>query len=598
MWERPRLRVMATILAATLCGTTVPAQASLRAVVDDTLARASAGAVQGRVVGVEAQWDAAAGAIYTFVTIDVVRSWGLEGSPARVVVKQLGGIVGGTALVIGGQARFEAGEDVLVFLDVRPRDRTLSVAGLEQGKWLLTGSADTASAAAREIRGHDSYTVVGRDYRSAAALDALAALAGSRVSAAGAVVAPEVPTPARASLDGRSGPAFTLLTSTPARWHQADSGTPVYVDTQVGGHPQFAGGGLTQLANAGAAWSAAGSLRLETGVFRTPRCFYNNEYDGRLSVTYGDPCGEISDASSTLAIGGAYYSSVDQRAVNGLTYWKITKGMIVVDNPPAKFANFTTGCYEEMLVHEIGHAIGFGHASARPAIMYPSISSGCFSRTVSAPLGSDDLAGMASVYPAAGGGTPPPPPPPPPSGAPGVPTGLQSSVSGSTVTLQWNAPTTGGAATSYQLVAGTAPGASNIGAFPVGGTTMVVPGVPNGVYYARVVASNGSGSSAPSADVTITVGPAAPSAPRSLTAVSPAPGVVNIAWLAPASGGAPTSYVLIAGLAPGASTYQIPLGSTGLSGGGVPAGVYYVRVVALNGTMQGPASAEVAFTVQ
>lgn len=587
------------LLALLLAGSALTAEASLRGAADEALARSSAGAVQGRVVDVTAAWDDAAGTIYTFVTIDVVRSWGLEGSPARVVVKQLGGIVGGTALVIGGQARFEIGEDVLVFLDVRPRDRTLSVAGLEQGKWLLTGSAESATAAARDVRGHDMATVVDREYRSTVTLDALAALAGTDVRATGAVLAPAVPAPAPAALDGRSGPSFSLLTSTPARWHEADSGTPVYVDSQTGGHPQFAGGGLAQLSNAVAAWSAAGSLRLQNGVARSARCFYNSEYDERISVSYGDPCGEISDASSTLAIGGAYYSSIDQRAVNGLTYWKITKGMVVVDNPPSKFASFTTGCYEEMLVHELGHAIGFGHAAARPAIMYPSISSGCFSRAVSAPLGADDLAAMASVYP--GGAVPPPPPlpppPPPTNDAPGTPVGLTATVSGSTVTLQWSAPASGGAATGYQLLAGTAPGAANLGVIPVGGTGVSVPGVPNGVYYVRVVATNAMGASTPTSEATIVVG-GAPGAPRSLTASAPAPGQVSITWLAPASGPAPTSYRLLAGHTPGASTYQIPVSATGLAGGGVPAGVYYVRVVALNGATPGPASAEVVLTVR
>lgn len=581
-----RLRLGCAAVLAAWLGFAPAASASLR-VSDDALARSSAAAVQGRVVAASAHWDADADTIYTFVTIDVAASWGLDEQPARVVVKQLGGVVGGTAFVVGGQAQFTVGEDVLVFLDVRPRDRTLSVSGLEQGKWILNGAPDVATSAVREMRGTDPAVTVARDYRTAASLQSLAALAGSRVSATGAVLEPVAPAAAAGS--GRGGPLYTLLSSTPARWHEADTSTPVYVDTQAGGHPQFAGGGLTQLSNAAAIWSAAGSLRLTNGVSRSARCFSNSENDGRLSVTYGDPCGEIADASSTLAIGGAYFSSGTQRTINGVTYWKITKGMIVTDNPASKFSSFTTGCYEEMLVHELGHAIGFGHAAARPAIMYPSISSACFSRTVSAPLGSDDLAGMAALYPGAGA--------PPVSTPPGTPTNLTATASGATVTISWNAPTTGGTATGYQLIAGTAPGASNIGVVPLVAPGLSVPNVPNGTYYVRVVATNAAGASAPTADQSVTVGASAPGAPRNLTGAAGPGGSVSLSWLAPASGPAPTGYVVLAGFTPGASTFQVPVAGTGLAGSGVGAGVYYVRVVALNGATPGPASNEFTLVV-
>jgi hypothetical protein len=148
------------------------------------------------------------------------------------------------------------------------------VAGLEHGKWTLAGSGEAASPMAREVRGTDPSVVVARDFRALAELQALAALVGTRSSAADAVLTPS-PVASPNDPSGRGVAAYSLLSNTPARWHQADDGSPVYVDTQSGGHPQFAGGGLTQLSQAAALWSGAGSLRLQNGLARSARCFDN-----------------------------------------------------------------------------------------------------------------------------------------------------------------------------------------------------------------------------------------------------------------------------------------------------------------------------------
>jgi hypothetical protein len=361
----------------------------------------------------------------------------------------------------------------------------------------------------------------------------------------------------------------------------------VFVDTQSGGHPQFAGGGLTQLARAAGLWTAAGSLRLPPGVSRSARCFANSEpSDGRISVTYGDPCGEIADGSSTLAIGGAYFSSSDVRVVNGVSFWKMVKGMIITDNPASKFSWMSTGCYEEVLAHELGHAIGFGHAAARPALMYPAISSDCTTRAMGPPRQADDLAGMAAIYP--GGATLAPP---------GAPVNLNSVVTGATVTITWGAPSSGGSPSAYQLQAGSGPGLMDIAAVTVAGTSILVPGVPNGVYYVRVVAGNAAGVGAPTPDHVIQVGPAAPGPPRNFTASSAAPGQVALAWQPPSTGGPVSSYVLLAGYAPGASTFQIPVSGTGLAASGIGAATYYVRVAAVNAAGVSAQSGEVTLVV-
>ena len=213
------------------------------------------------------RWDTAADAIYTYVTLDVQQSWGLPGQPARVVVKQLGR---------RGRAT--------------PR---FSSAARRSSKWARTCCcSSTCGRAIGRCRWPDSSRASGRCPDRAAATAMTRDVHGTDPGMSSAPTAARSPTstpwrrmsaraPRRrgASVDGALGaapvpgaggdllrPAFTLLSpGTPARWHEADTSTPVYVDTQAGGHPQFAGGGLTQLAQAAALWSGPGSLRAAAG---------------------------------------------------------------------------------------------------------------------------------------------------------------------------------------------------------------------------------------------------------------------------------------------------------------------------------------------
>jgi len=590
---RQLLRASLLFTLATCAAPAAPAIASSRVVSDDALARASAAAVHGHVVSLDSTWDPDADTIYTFVTLDVLQSWGLPGSPSRVVVKQLGGVVADVALLVGGQARFAVGEECVVFLDVRPRDKTLSVAGLEHGKWTMTASSDPARAMAREVRGTDPSAVVARDYASIARLHALAALTGQRASAAGAVMAP-VRGPVSGADGGESlrhdAASFALLNpATPARWHEADSGSPVHVDTQTGGHPQIPGGGLTQLARATSMWREAGRLVLQTGGSRGPRCFSSAEpADGRISVTYGDPCGEISDESWTLAVGGAYYTSSDVRSLDGVDYWKMIKGVIITDNATWKYSGMSTGCYEEILAHEIGHAIGFGHAAARPALMYPSISPDCSSRTTSIPLADDDRAGMAALY---GGADAEPVP------APAPPTAVRYTVSGSTVAITWTAPADGPAPHGYALYAGSASGLTDIGVMTTATAGLAVPNVPDGTYYVRVVSLGSGGTSAPTPELTVNVNVVPPAPPVNVFGSATAGGNVLITWQASASGGAPARYEVLVGYAPGSTAHVFDVATPSIGGTAIPAATYYVRIIAVNGAGMSAPSAEVMLVV-
>jgi hypothetical protein len=92
------------------------------------------------------------------------------------------------------------------------------------------------------------------------------------------------------------------------------------------------------------------------------------------------------------------------------------------------------------------------------------------------------------------------------TGVPAAPTGLAAQVSGTTVALSWGRSSS---ATGYVLEAGSAPGMANLATSPVKSTSLTTS-APAGVYYARVRATNKCGASAPSNELTVTVGSPTP----------------------------------------------------------------------------------------
>lgn len=204
-----------------------------------------------------------------------------------------------------------------------------------------------------------------------------------------------------------------------------------------------------------------------------------------------------------------------------------------------------------------------------------------------------------------------------PATAPSAPTNLACSVSGGTVALTWAAPTAGDAVMTYRLQAGSGPGLLNLADIQTSSsaTNYTATGVGAGAYYVRVLAMNGAFQSSPASnEVLVTVGagagctasgstpvPSGPlSAPRSLVNAAQSAGTISLTWSAPASG-TPTSYVIVAGSAPGRSDLaNFDTGTTALTliAPGVPAGSYYVRVYAKNSAgLSGPSNEVLVYVI-
>jgi hypothetical protein len=186
--------------------------------------------------------------------------------------------------------------------------------------------------------------------------------------------------------------------------------------------------------------------------------------------------------------------------------------------------------------------------------------------------------------------------------APGPPQNLAASVNGTTVVFTWQAPSIGGVPTEYILDASLSPGGPEIASFAVASTTATVLDVPNGIYYVRVHAINLEGESPASNEVVVAVpaGGACTSAPNAPEAVSGSAvdSLVTVSWTAPSSGCDVTSYSVQAGSSPGGSDVAVMnVGSATALSASAPAGVYYIRVVAVNAFGGSVASNEVTVTV-
>jgi peptidyl-Asp metalloendopeptidase len=190
------------------------------------------------------------------------------------------------------------------------------------------------------------------------------------------------------------------------------------------------------------------------------------------------------------------------------------------------------------------------------------------------------------------------------SSTPGAPSNLNASFTGRTVQISWTAPA-GNPVTGYALEVGSAPGLTDLAAFPLGtATSFSAGGVPDGVFWVRVRPSNSAGAGPATADLGLVMRPSGGCVGLPQAPVFLAPMVsgnnVGLSWSAPGGPGPSIAgYVVAAGSAPGLSNIVVfDTGSAATSlTAAAPSGTYFVRAAARNACGIGAVSNEVIVAV-
>jgi hypothetical protein len=180
---------------------------------------------------------------------------------------------------------------------------------------------------------------------------------------------------------------------------------------------------------------------------------------------------------------------------------------------------------------------------------------------------------------------------------PSVPGPLFGGVSGNIVTLVWQPSP--GASVTHWIEAGSGPGLSDLGRFPVGGASSLGTQAPPGTYFVRVRAVTTCGVSAPSNEVVLTVAGATAPGPPGTPVASVNGNIVTLSWAAP-MGTSVEGYILEVGSSPVSPSDLLvqDVGATTHLVTPAPPGRYFVRVRARNAAGSGPPSGQVVVDVR
>lgn len=487
------------------------------------------------------------GTIVTETRIEVARA--VKGEAAgTITVRETGGIVGDRITKIFGTPEFAAGERVLLFLEPSPRGgyRTID---LYVGKFSEAKTVDGRRLWLRNDTSGD-VTLLDADLRPLAAKNIQRDAAGfetfleSRVAGRPGIKNYGIENPVLArEARPRLQSDFTMI-SDPSiyRWFRFASGqAATWVSS--GTQPGYSDGGVSELKTAMSTWTGYASAKIlytYTGSRTGPMGGLSGA-NGANEVLFNDPLNEITgtwnrNTGGVVGTGGfngvsgkqswtAPFTADATHPAGATTAWNITEGNLTIQDAVSPQNGISSTRLAEIVAHEFGHTLGFGHSEDSRALMYYSVTG------LGPSLRTDDQDAARWLYPNGSGTTPPPSTPTVPT----APTSLIATASGSGIDLSWsdNAGNESGQAIYLASGSGSFAKVTDVGA-NVESTRL--NGLSAGSYRVYVVSYNGAGTSAPSNTATATVS-GAPSAAFSLTPSAGVAGLTVFAFADQSTGG-------------------------------------------------------------
>lgn len=487
------------------------------------------------------------GTIWTDTVLEVARTI-KGGANGTITIREIGGVLDDRITKLFGTPEFQAGEQVLLFLEPNPRGGYRTV-DLYVGKFTR---GETRNGQRLWIRDDASNDVTLLDanlqplHAKNVQRDAVAfeAFVRERVAGRGGVKNYGIENPVlREAVSERGGITsdFRLISEpTVSRWFRFSAGQAAQWYSS-GTQPGYSDGGVSELRTAMQSWTsyASANINYTYAGSRTGPMGGVHSPNGVNEVLFSDPLDEISgsynrNTGGVVGHGGyngtsarqsftATFTADPQHQAGTVLAWNITEGNLTIQDGVTPANGISSKFLAEIVAHEFGHTLGFGHSDDSNALMYDTVTG------LGPALRSDDQLAARWLYPNGGGTTPPPPPP-----VPAAPSALTAQVSGNNIDLSWvdNASNETGQAIYVSANNGSYTKAADVAANV---RTARLSGLASGSYRIYVSAYNAAGSS-PSGLATATIA-AAPVAKFSLTPQSGTAGLTTFTFYDESTGG-------------------------------------------------------------